>query len=201
MKYTELNAFLDADETPIGSELLEFLVAAGFNHLKATDFETLVLRVFESFNFFGSLTPVTGDEGVDVLLQNLGETIIAQCKRYDDDSKIGSKELREFLGAITHAKAIHGYYVTTSSFSDQARSFAKDHDNITLIDGEQLKRLFLFAIVFSFDKLSKVHRFVPQRDTDDLDSDFRAQAEDLYNEYRTELEKLKNTFRKRKSSR
>lgn len=200
MKYTELNILLEGDETPDMSEPLQFLVQAGFNHLKAVDFETFVLRIFESFGFLGSLTPATGDEGIDVLLQDHRATIVAQCKRYDDESKIGAKELREFLGAMTHAKAIHGYYVTTSSFSDQARFFAKDHDEITLIDGDQLKRLFLFALLYSFDKLRKLHRFAPQSDTDDLDSQFREQAEDLYKEYRRELDKLEATFRKRKQS-
>jgi restriction endonuclease Mrr len=198
MTYREVNRLLESDETPTISEPLQSLVQAGFNHFKPADFEIFVLRIFEALNFIGSLTPATGDEGVDILLQDPAGTIIVQCKKYDDATKIGSKELREFLGAISHAKAIHGYFVTTTSFTDQAQTFCIDHENITLIDSQQLKRLFLFAILFSFDKFGRIHHFLLKDDTNDLGEEFRRQADDLYREYQRELEKMKENIRRRK---
>ena len=201
MTFQELNKLLASPETPTVGEPLASLIQAGFNHFAATAFEAFILRVFEALDLHGSLTPPTGDEGADIILQDPSGVIIVQCKKYDTDTKVGSKELREFLGAMLHAKAIHGYYVSTSSFTDQAKSFCADHHEITLIDADQLKRLVLISIVVSFQKLGRMH-IPPLKDEQaELGPEFQIQAEGLYKEYLRELEKIKETARRSKPRR
>lgn len=54
---------------------------------------------------------------------------------------MGSAAIREFYGAlIADRKAAKGVFITTSTFTPQARDFAQGL-SIELIDGNQLRRL------------------------------------------------------------
>jgi len=65
------------------------------------------------------LTPKTGDHGVDIKLESpSGSICVVQCKRYNRDQAVSAKELREFLGAMTFAKATLGFFITTSYFTE-----------------------------------------------------------------------------------
>lgn len=208
MTYDELNMLLKSDIIPIAVKPLKTLIDASFTHLKPTDFEAFVLEIFEALNFSGSLTPTTGDRGIDILLDSTAGPIAIQCKKYDDNATIGAKELREFLGALVHFKAVHGFFVTTSSFTSQAKDFSNEHNNITLIDGECLKKLFVFSIISSISEYKKfeIYKGINKDKEDSKDKDvidfgekFQAQAEGLYQEYVREFEKLKEKFKRRKS--
>jgi len=126
--------------------IIEFLISFGFNHLTPEDFERLILRMFEGFGYSGELTPITGDQGIDIILKSADNIlVVVQCKRYDTEQTISSREIREFFGSMIHADAKFGYFITTSSFSDQAKSFCAGK-NIELIDGASLQSLFLQSI-------------------------------------------------------
>jgi len=143
-------------ERPRFVEPIELLVKQGFQHFAPTDFEGFVLKLFEAFGFKGELTPITGDGGVDIIVHDENGVVIVQCKKYDDDAKIGVKELREFIGAIVHSKALHGYFVTTSDYTEAANEFASTHSNVTLINSRSLDRLFRLAILAALGKLEGV---------------------------------------------
>jgi|GEM_PF-2798051 len=134
---------IDQDVAKLEFSVVEFLISFGFNHLSPEDFERLILKMFEAFGFTGELTPITGDQGIDIILNSPDNIrIVVQCKRYDEGQTISSREVREFFGAMIHADAKYGYFVTTSSFSDQAKSFCNGK-SIELIDGASLKPLFI----------------------------------------------------------
>jgi hypothetical protein len=207
MTYDELTVLFESDKLPIALKPLKTLIATGFAHLQPKDFEPFVLELFESLNFSGTLTPATGDGGIDILLESPDGPMAIQCKKYDDKVTVGSKELREFLGAIVHAKAVHGYFVTTSSFSSQAKDFSNNHSNITLIDGECLKKLFCLSILSSIPEYEKINSykelFKKKEDSKDKDiidygETYRIKAEDLHKEYIGELERLKEKFKPKK---
>jgi restriction endonuclease Mrr len=189
MTYRDLNEFINSHKVPKVSEPLLTLVKAGFNHFKPIQFETFVLRIFEVLGFSGTMTPTCGDGGVDLMLQTREGAIIVQCKKYDVDLKVSPKELREFLGAILHVKAIHGYFITTSTFSEQAKTFSADHTNITLIDGNLLEQLFLLALAIPFG--------IPNPSVENLGLEFRKQAEGLRHENSPELEKGHGAFHRK----
>jgi len=130
--------------------LIKYLASFGFNHLQPTQFEEFVMMIFEAFGFRGELTPITGDDGIDIVLKSSdGSKVIVQCKRYSQEQNVGVRDVRELLGSIVHANAICGFFVTTSSFSEQAAAFVGGK-NILLVDGDKLRRLFVKAVESEF---------------------------------------------------
>jgi restriction system protein len=91
------------------------------------------------------MTKPSGDGGIDIIA-TLGKPLIGgrmfvQCKRFAIGAPIGAPLVREFYGALTaDRKAAKGVFITTSSFTDQAKSFARDLP-IELIDREKLQAL------------------------------------------------------------
>jgi restriction endonuclease Mrr len=73
-------------------------------------------------------------------LRNQYSQIVAvQSKRYASDVHVPSKELRDFGYALHLHGAVYGYFVTTSTFTDDARWVIQaSHDRIRPIDGPRL---------------------------------------------------------------
>jgi len=172
MTYEQLNQLLKKDIPITAIKPFKTLIDAGFNHLTPTAFEAFVLEIFEALNFSGSLTPASGDGGADILLEAGTDLAVVQCKKYDDGAVIGSKELRELLGTIVHFKAVQGYFVTTSTFTNQAKEFSNEHSNMTLIDGERLKKLLFFSLIPSVRSNAVIYNL----DTTFLTQEFRKQV-------------------------
>ncbi|HKO19821.1 MAG TPA: restriction endonuclease [Acidobacteriaceae bacterium] len=86
-----------------------------------------------------------GDEGIDGIIKEdrLGlETIYIQAKRWDNT--VGRPEIQRFAGALQGQRARKGVFITTSSFSSEARNYASTiPSTIVLIDGEQLAELMI----------------------------------------------------------
>jgi restriction system protein len=101
--------------------------------------EILTANLFESLGFNAKLTSVGADGGIDVILRKPGSELpvgIAQCKAWTTH-KVGVKPIREFFGVMSAEKVEHGIFVTTSTFTDEAREFAEGK-NLELIDGDTL---------------------------------------------------------------
>jgi restriction system protein len=78
------------------------------------------------------------DEGIDIEgTDEKGRPIVIQCKRYAPRNKVGSPELRMFLGSASLRPQGRALLVTTSSFTDQAISQAK-RSHVEMIDGSAL---------------------------------------------------------------
>lgn len=116
-------------------------------------FERLVVDLLLKMGYGGSFKDAgraigkSGDGGIDGIIKEdrLGlDTIYIQAKRYKEESTIGSPNVREFMGALAGHHAKKGVYITTSSFSDEARKYAASIDTkIVLIDGKQLAELMI----------------------------------------------------------
>jgi hypothetical protein len=127
------------------SQLFQTLVNFDFYHLDPLVFEELIGNVLKIIGFDIDLTPRVGDHGIDIMLKNpSGSIFIVQCKRYQIQQQITPKELREFLGSIVFSKANGGFFITTSSYTEQCREFCKEQ-SIYLIDGNILKDIFMLA--------------------------------------------------------
>ena len=87
----------------------------------------------------------TGDGGVDGLIKEdkLGlSEIYMQAKRWD--SPVGSKTVREFLGALDQAGAKKGVLITTSTFTKDAKApLGKTDKKVSLVDGQLLAELMI----------------------------------------------------------
>ncbi|MDT8327172.1 MAG: winged helix-turn-helix domain-containing protein [Roseovarius sp.] len=95
----------------------------------------------------GKVLGGSGDDGVDgvINLDPLGvDQVYIQAKRYQAGSPIGSGAIRDFYGALGLKDVTKGIFVTTSSFSPNARATAeKLGARIVLVDGPQLARLMV----------------------------------------------------------
>jgi restriction system protein len=70
-----------------------------------------------------------------------GRSVVVQCKHYTPRNRIGSPTMQTFIGmAYVHHKADRAIFVTTSTYTDDARAFGRRH-GITLIDGADLVRM------------------------------------------------------------
>jgi restriction system protein len=116
-------------------------------------FEDLCAEFYREKGIHCETTPLGPDGGIDIrLFQEAGEggnsgvgadgrtTAIAQCKAWGD-RLVGVKPVRELLGVMTHEKIPKAFFMTSGSFTDDARSVALVN-RITLLDG----KLFLAMI-------------------------------------------------------
>lgn len=87
----------------------------------------------------------TGDGGVDGVVNEdrLGlDMVYVQAKRWQ--SVVGRPEVQKFAGAPQGHRARKGVFITTSSFTKDAREFVDRIDSkIVLIDGEKLADLMI----------------------------------------------------------
>jgi Holliday junction DNA helicase RuvB len=120
-------------------------VPADLMQLSGTEFEVCVTGLLQRIGFRTELTRVTGDGGIDIVAYLdrpiVGGRYLVQCKRFTDATPVGSPMVREFYGAfVADRSAVKGLFITTSSFSAQAREFVQNLP-IELVDGVQLKAL------------------------------------------------------------
>lgn len=72
------------------------------------------------------------------------DKIYIQAKRYTDNHSVTAGDIRNFIGALDMCRAVKGVFVTTSSFtSDAKNTVKKSTKNIVLIDGTQLADLMI----------------------------------------------------------
>ncbi len=89
----------------------------------------------------------SGDGGVDGVINQdaLGlDQIYVQAKRYSE-GVIGRPQIQAFVGALAGKHAVRGIFITTSSFSRDARDYVENlrETRVILIDGEELARLMI----------------------------------------------------------
>lgn len=136
--YNELRAAVERD-------LLDAVQAAPPEFL-----ESLVVRLLSAMGYgsdesSGVVLGGVHDGGVDGVVRKdrlgLG-SIYIQAKRYKDGSSVGSPSIHEFAGSMQARKADEGVFVTTSTFTKDAReAVSKLHARIALIDGMRLAEL------------------------------------------------------------
>jgi restriction system protein len=93
----------------------------------------------------GAAVGRTGDGGIDGIIKEdrLGLDIIyIQAKRWE--ATVGSPEVTHFAGALAGRHAQRGIFITTSTFSREARDYVgRVASKIVLIDGKQLAELMI----------------------------------------------------------
>jgi restriction system protein len=124
---------LEASVTEISEELITALAKDPDLVYKLTPrkFEELVAELYRRRGFKVTLTPSTGDKGVDVYVvrhDELGSSLsVVQAKRYRPDRKIGLSLVRELKGTVATTNASTGVLLTTSFFTKGAKALAEEH--------------------------------------------------------------------------
>lgn len=118
-------------------------------------FEKAVLDLLWAMGYGGKhgarqLLGQSGDGGIDGMIRQdaLGlSKVYVQAKRYADDNKVGRPAIQQFFGSLSSRGADRGVFITTSSFTAEARQEAEVYERtgkrIILIDGLTLTRLML----------------------------------------------------------
>lgn len=114
-------------------------------------FERMVVELLVKMGYGGSRKDAgqaicqTGDGGIDGIIKEdkLGLDIIyIQAKRWQNT--IGRPEVQKFVGALQGQRARKGVFITTSTFTADARQYASNIENkLILIDGTQLSQLMI----------------------------------------------------------
>lgn len=158
---------INSDVEPVSKKTPHEILESGYQTLRAelaSDllervksctpgfFEVLVVELLVKMGYGGSRSDAgkalgkTGDEGIDGIIKEdkLGlDTIYIQAKRWKDTS-VGRPAIQQFAGALAGQGAHKGIFITTSRFTEDARSFvSKVNSKIVLIDGEELAELMI----------------------------------------------------------
>jgi restriction system protein len=96
-------------------------------------------EIFRKQGYEVELTPASGDQGVDLLLNKQDLRVAVQLKRYRGSS-VGNKAVQEVHAGVDYYDATEGWVITNSSFTRQARQ-ADNKLGIRLIDGLELRQL------------------------------------------------------------
>ncbi|MHB8095351.1 MAG: restriction endonuclease [Candidatus Aminicenantales bacterium] len=91
----------------------------------------MIAEIFEKQGFLVELTSKTRDGGCDIIaLYNKLDTllkIIIECKRFGKKNKVGIEYVQRIFGVKIAENANKALLVTTSTFTDPARQFEKEH--------------------------------------------------------------------------
>lgn len=130
----------------LAGDLLEFVKKAD-----PAFFERLVVDLLVKMGYGGTRKDAgeaigkTGDEGIDGIIKEdrLGlDVVYIQAKKWENP--VSRPEIQKFAGALQGQRARKGVFITTSSFTKDARDYASKIDSkIILIDGEELTSLMI----------------------------------------------------------
>ena len=150
------------DETPEdlidkGKSLLELnLIDELIDNMKSispADFEELILKLLAKMGYGGGDqrrirgVPRGPDGGIDGTIDEdrLGlSQIYIQAKRFSENS-VGRPTVQSFIGAMTGGGCRKGVFVTSSTFTSEAKKFAEGLNDVrlVLIDGFDLAKLMI----------------------------------------------------------
>jgi restriction system protein len=132
----------------LADELLDYVIKS-----KPSFFEKLVVELLVAMGFGGThenaarAVGKSGDDGIDGIIDEdkLGlDSIYIQAKRYQLNSKIGSHDVRDFVGALVGANANKGVFITTADFTKEAVNFiSRVNSKVVLINGTRLANLMI----------------------------------------------------------
>ena len=116
------------------------------NQFNLTEKEKQELLPSGSIKEAATVVGKSGDEGIDGIIKEdkLGlDVIYIQAKKWDSGT-IGRPEIQKFAGALLGKKAKKGIFITTSTFTNEAKKYVTDIDaKIILLDGKQLTELMI----------------------------------------------------------
>ncbi len=114
-------------------------------------FESLVVELLLKMGYGRSRAEAgraiggSGDEGIDGIISEdrLGlDTIYIQAKKWE--GTVGRPEIQKFVGALHGKRARKGVFITTGTFSMEARGYVSHIDpRVVLIDGRELAEYML----------------------------------------------------------
>ena len=113
---------------------------SGIESMRAMSWKEFELLCGEAFRRKGYQIEETGlggaDGGIDLILRSREERVLVQCKRWKT-FKVGVREVRELFGILAADPADRAIFITSGTYTAEARAFAKGKP-LQLIDGHAL---------------------------------------------------------------
>ncbi len=130
-------------------------------------FEHLVVDLLVKMGYGGSfadsakVTQISNDEGIDGIIyeDKLGlDKIYIQAKRWSNI--VGRPTIQQFAGALVGQNATKGVFITTSTYSKEARQYVAGLlQKIVLIDGAELAKYMIeYNVGVSIKKVYEIKR-------------------------------------------
>jgi restriction system protein len=114
------------------------MVAAAPTSMNPQEFEAFCAESLRACGWEVRLTPLSCDQGVDVIADKSGVRVVLQCKLYS--KPVGNKAVQEIAAGRVHQQAHHGAVVTNGSYTASAKELAATN-GIRLLHYSDLPRL------------------------------------------------------------
>lgn len=149
----------------IKSEILTTILSK-----QSQEFEKLLIKLLQAMGYGGEVkdsgivTKFSRDGGIDGVIREdiLGFNHISiQAKRYALNSKVGSGEVRSFVGAVTATPSKKGVFITTSDYSKEAIEYVKNltSPTIILINGQELAEyMYEYGVGLQTSRVLKIRK-------------------------------------------
>lgn len=98
------------------------------DNLSGKEFEDFLKWLFQELSYSVELTKVTADSGVDLVLKKDKEKVAVQAKRYNRSTKVSNEVILKTYGGMGVYKCNKSIIITTSYFTNQAKSDAQKLD-------------------------------------------------------------------------
>ncbi|WP_147802569.1 restriction endonuclease [Alkalicoccus halolimnae] len=108
------------------------------DQMEGIEFEKYLRLYFTDKGYTVKDTPISGDFGADLILDNNEEKIVVQAKRYS--SRVGIKAVQESLSSLPYYKADKAVVITNSEFTKAAAELA-EKTGVKLVGREELIKM------------------------------------------------------------
>ena len=153
----------------LADELLQRVRSSPPDLLERLVIDLLLSMGYGSGKDSGLVLGQSGDGGIDGVINEdkLGlDVVYVQAKRWE--ACVGRPEIQRFVGSLEGHRASKGVFITTSTFSKEAREYVRTiGKRIRLIDGSELAQLMVDYGV----AVSEIHSYSLKR----VDSDYFAE--------------------------
>lgn len=119
--------------------LLKSVRITNIDSLSGVEFETFIANYFKYLGFKITITPTTGDNGVDIIAKRNGFSLGIQAKLYYKHN-ISNSAIQEVFSGKSYYKCDYAMVVTNWTFSKPAQKLAKEL-KVAIIDREMLSNL------------------------------------------------------------
>lgn len=143
----QIEAGISLIHTDVGNNLVERLRASDPAFFEQAVVDLLLKMGYGGAEQRGRRIGGVGDGGVDGVIDQdpLGlDKVYVQAKRYAEGNNISRETVQAFVGALQGVGANKGVFITTSTFTAHAISYANGvQSRVILIDGERLATLMI----------------------------------------------------------
>ena len=141
------DTFLD-DILKSGKYNRKQIIISDLDDMDGIEFENFLAVLFKKMGYKAEVTKGSGDQGVDLIVENLHDRYAVQAKRYSD--KVSNTAIQEAYAGMSYYNCSKSMVVTTNYFTKGAIELAQKN-HVELIDRNKLDELLKSHVVYQSD--------------------------------------------------